>query len=43
MVSDSYFEAVLVDRDMAEMILVPWDSGQIDETQAVTAWPLVCG
>ena len=43
MLTEIYIEALLVDEDLADLVLEVWDGGEIDDVIACTAWMLIAG
>jgi len=41
MLTDLYIEALLVNEALAEQVWEVWDSGEIDDAVAYTAWILI--
>ncbi len=41
MLTEIYFEAVLVDEELADQVWEAWDKGEIDDQVAWLAWWLI--
>ena len=41
MLTEIYFEALLVDEDLADQVWVAWDKQEIDDQVASIAWMLI--